>query len=261
MKIIDLTPEYEQLYFVCLEDWSDEMKDAGNHKAHWYSKMKDKGLRVKLAEDDEGKIGGMIQYIPVEHSFVKGQDMYVILCIWVHGHKEGRGDFTGKGMGQALLKAAEDDVRNMGKKGIIAWGVVLPFFMRASWFKKHEYKKVDRDGITALLWKPFSEDAIIPSLITRVKLPDKGIDRVNIDAFNSGWCQAFNLVYERGKRAGEQFGEKVKFTHYDTTCRDVFLEWGIQDALYVNGKEVNSGPPPSYEKILGIIEKQVRKLK
>jgi len=25
MKIIDLAPEYEELYFCCLEDWSDEI--------------------------------------------------------------------------------------------------------------------------------------------------------------------------------------------------------------------------------------------
>lgn len=261
MEILDLTPEFEQLYFLCLEDWSDEMKEAGSNKERWYGIMKDKGLRVKLAADDEGNIGGMIQYIPVEHSFVKGEDMYVILCIWVHGHKEGRGDFTGKGMGQALLKAAEDDVIQMGKKGIIAWGVVLPFFMRASWFKKHEYQKIDRDGITALLWKPFSDDAVKPSLITKYKTPEKGKEKVNIDAFNSGWCQALNIVYERTKRAAEQFKDKVQFLEHDTNNRDELLEWGIMDAIYVDGKEINSGPPPSYEKIYGIIEKQVKKLK
>ena len=52
MKIIDLANKYEQLYFVCLEDWSEEMREAGDHKAVWYSKMKDKGLRVKLGLDD-----------------------------------------------------------------------------------------------------------------------------------------------------------------------------------------------------------------
>ncbi len=261
MKIMDLTPEFEQLYFVCLEDWSDEMKEAGGHKERWYEKMKDRGLRVKLAADDEGNVGGMIQYVPVEHSFVKGEDMYVILCIWVHGYKEGRGDFTGKGMGQALLKAAEDDVKQLGRKGIIAWGVTLPFFMRAAWFQKHEYKKVDRDGITALLWKPFSDDAVKPSLILSKKTPEKGKERVHIEVFNSGWCPAFNIVFERAKKAAEQFGDEVKFIVHDTTDREEFLEWGIMNALYVNGKEVNSGPPPSYEKILGIIKKQVRKLK
>jgi hypothetical protein len=33
MKVIDLTPAYENLYFCCLEEWSDEIKEAGNHKA------------------------------------------------------------------------------------------------------------------------------------------------------------------------------------------------------------------------------------
>jgi len=53
MKVSDLTEENEKLYFVCLEDWSDEFKEAGNHKENWYNKMKDKGLRVKIALDDK----------------------------------------------------------------------------------------------------------------------------------------------------------------------------------------------------------------
>ena len=32
MKIIDLSKKHEQLYFKCLEDWSDEMKEAGDNK-------------------------------------------------------------------------------------------------------------------------------------------------------------------------------------------------------------------------------------
>lgn len=78
MKIIELTEDYRQLYFVCLEDWSEEIKEAGNHKNIWYNKMKDKGLRVKLAVDDNGEVGGVIQYIPIEHSFAEGKDLYFI---------------------------------------------------------------------------------------------------------------------------------------------------------------------------------------
>jgi hypothetical protein len=65
--------------------------------------MKDKGLRVKLARNDEGVIGGMIQYLPIEHFYLQGQDLHFILCIWVHGHNQGRGDFRKQGMGRALL--------------------------------------------------------------------------------------------------------------------------------------------------------------
>ena len=114
MKVIDLTPEYEKLYFCCLEDWSDDIKEAGDHKACWYNKMKDKGLKVKLAQDDSGVIGGMIQYLPIELSSFEGKDLYVVLCIWIHGHKQGIGNLQKKGMGKVLLKAAEEDVKNIG---------------------------------------------------------------------------------------------------------------------------------------------------
>ena len=118
IEIIDLPTEYERLYFVCLEDWSEEMKEAGNHKELWYNEMKDKGLRVKLALDDNGEVGGMIQYIPIEHSFAQGSDLYFINCIWVHGYKKGRGNFQKKGLGKALLQAAENDVKFWDSSGL-----------------------------------------------------------------------------------------------------------------------------------------------
>ena len=61
MRIIDLNETYESLYFLCLEDWSSEIKEAGEHKKEWYQKMKENGLRVKLALDNNGEVGGMIQ--------------------------------------------------------------------------------------------------------------------------------------------------------------------------------------------------------
>ena len=57
MKIVDLTPEHEKSYFLCLEDWSADAKEAGNRRELWYGKMKGKGLRVKLALDDQGVPG------------------------------------------------------------------------------------------------------------------------------------------------------------------------------------------------------------
>lgn len=57
------------------------MKEADQRKSVWYQRMKDKGLRVKLALDDQGTVGGMIQYLPIEHSSVEGTDLYFINCI------------------------------------------------------------------------------------------------------------------------------------------------------------------------------------
>ncbi len=261
MKIIDLDEENEKLYFVCLEDWSDEMQEAGNHKEIWYKKIKDKGLRVKLAIDEQGNLGGMIQYLPIEYSFIEGEDLYFILCIWVHGYKKkSRRNFQKKGMGKALLKAAEEDVKNIGSKGIAAWGITMPFWMKASWYKKNGYQKTDKNGVALLLWKPFSEDAIAPKWMKTKKNPVLKKNKVTVTCFKNGWCPAMNLVYERAKKVAHELGEKVVLNEIDTFEHDTICYWGISDALYIDEKEVRNGPPPSYKKIKNKILKKMKKL-
>ncbi|MCK4717021.1 MAG: GNAT family N-acetyltransferase, partial [Thermoplasmata archaeon] len=249
------------LYLVCLEDWSEEMKEAGNRKSVWFERMSSMGLRVKLAKADDGRIGGMIQYLPIEHSNALGQDSYFILCIWVHGHKEGRGNFQKKGMGKALLKAAEEDAKSLGAKSMTAWGLTIPVWMKAYWFKKQGYEVADKNGVALLMWKPFVEGARPPKWIKEKKRPGTIPGKVSVTVFSNGWCQVINIVAERAKRAAEELGEKVVYSEMDTTDRAVLREWGISDALFIDAKEVRTGPPPSYEKIKKKIAKRVKKLR
>jgi GNAT superfamily N-acetyltransferase len=260
LEIIDFTGEHEKEYFVCLEDWSEEMAEAGDHKESWYGAMKDEGLRVKLAVDEGGRVGGMIQYVPVEQSFIEGTGSYFINCIWVHGHKQGRGDYRKKGMGKALLRAAEDDAVSLGAKGIAAWGISMPFWMESSWYRKRGYVKADKNGMAVLLWKPFADDAEPPRWIKRKKKPEPIPGKVTVTSFINGWCPAQNLVYERAWRAAAEFGDRVVFEEYNTFDRDTLKEWGIVDGLYIDGKEVRTGPPPSFDKIRKKIAKRVKKL-
>jgi GNAT superfamily N-acetyltransferase len=260
MRVIDLTEEHERLYFVCLEDWCEEMKEAGDHKETWYRKMKDRGLRVKLALDDQGQVGGMIQYVPIEESFAEGRDLYFVNCIWVHGYRKGRGNFQKRGMGKALLRAAEADAKELGAKGLVAWGVTLPFFMKASWFKKQGYTRVDRQGMQVLLWKPFADEAVAPKWIKQKKKPGAMPGQVTVTAFLNGWCPAQNLAFERAKRSAFELGDKVVFQGINTFDRQVLLDWGIADGLFIDGRQVRTGPPPSYKKIRRMIAKRARKL-
>jgi hypothetical protein len=62
-------------------------------------------------------------------------------------------------------------------------------------------------------------------------------------------------------RAAAEFGDSVIFEEIDTSVRANLLEWGLSDALFIDGKQVRTGPPPSYEKIKVLIEKRARKLK
>jgi GNAT superfamily N-acetyltransferase len=257
MKIIDLTDENKALFSICLEDWSDDAKEAGCRRGQWIDRFLAKGLRAKLAVDEHGTPGGMIQYLPIEHSHVEGSGLYFIPCIWVHGHKQGRGNFQGHGMGSALLEAAEADARALGAKGMAAWGIWLPFWMKASWFKKHGYRKADRQGISVLLWKPFYEDAQLPRWHAKgKKLPDPVPGKVNVTAFVSGWCMVCNLIVERARRAATEFGDKAAYREIDTSEPGVVAESGISDAVFVDGKPVRSGPPLSYEKIRSIVAKR-----
>jgi len=164
-------------------------------------------------------------------------------------------------MGKALLQAAEQDAAAKGAKGIAAWGISLPFWMKASWFKKRGYKKVDKQGMMVLLWKQFADDAVSPKLIPEKKQPEKIPGQVTVTAFKNGWCSVQNMVFERAKRAAAELGEKVVFREIDTSDRNVFMEWGIADALFIDNKQVRTGPPPSFEKIRSKIARRVKKIK
>ena len=261
MEIVDLKDEHKPFYFVCLEDWSEEIQEAGDHKARWYEKMKEKGLGVKLALSDDGQVGGMIQYVPIELSpGAEGKDLYFVLCIWVHGHKKGRGNFQKRGMGRALLQAAEEDAKERGAKGMAAWGMAIPVFMRASWFKKHGYKPADKMGMQVLLWKPFSKDARPPRWIKPKKTPETTPGKVTVTALLHGWCPAMNMTIERARRAASEFGDQVVFNSVDAFDRETIFEWGLSDALFVDKKQVRTGPPPSYKKIKKRIAKRVKGL-
>ena len=262
VKIVDLEKQYEPLYHVCLEDWSDEMKEAGDHKARWITKMKENGLRVKLALDEAGEVCGMVEYLPIDQSIADGQNLMYINCIWVHAHKKGIGDKRKQGYGKALLAAAEDDSRASGAVGMAAYGLTMPFWIPASFFKKQGYVRADKEGIGVLLFKPFGADARPPKMIRQKKTPEKNQNpgAVTVTFFLSGYCPGRNIVFERTKRAVESFDGKAVFIAVDTSDRETYLEWGMRDELFIEDKQVRYGPPLSYEKVKKRIAKQVRKL-
>ncbi len=262
MKIVDLNDKNRQSYFVCLMDNNTDLREAVYHKECWYNKMKDKGLCVKLAEDDTGKPGGMIQYFPIEHSFAGGDNLYFIHCIFVLGSKKDGGNFRKKGMGRALIKAAEDDAREKGAKGIAAWGVSIPAFMRASWYRKHGYTKVSKKGIMVLLWKPFTSDAKPPVWEVQDKKPGFELNpgKVTVTSFINGVCPAMNMVHERARKASAEFGDKVVYRKISTFKKENMISHGSFDDLFINYKKVKIGPPPSYKKIKRLIARKVRKV-
>ena len=93
------------------------------------------------------------------------------------------------------------------------------------------------------------------------KLPEKGYDKVNVSLFRNGWCPNFNIAYERAIRASGEYQEKIDLRLYDTTDKAVVDEWGITDGLFIDGREVGTGPAPAYKKLVKKISKKVKKLR
>jgi GNAT superfamily N-acetyltransferase len=262
MEIVDLCPERREDFLLCLEPWSDDIRVGHDLKARWTACMEPHGLVVKLAVDDAGATIGMIQAWPIERSWILGQDLYVIGCTWVHGHKgKGVGDRRGSGAGRLLLRAAEDEVRARGAKGMAAWGLWLPFWMRASWYRKQGYRKADRLGMAQLVYKPFEDGVEPPRFLRPVKKPEPIPGRVRVTSFSQGWCCVQNIQSERARIVCERLGGEVVYERIDTSDRDTLLEWGHADALFVDGKDVSSGPPPSEEKIEKLIRKRLARLR
>ena len=258
MRIVDLEDRTKPVFCQCLEDWSDDVREAGKRRCQWVDRFTPRGLRAKLALDDAGTPGGMIQYLPIEESMVDGEGLYFIPCVWVHGHRQGRGNFQGRGMGRALLAAAEEDARGRGAKGMAAWGLWLPFWMRASFFKKHGYRAVGREGIASLLFKPFVTDAKPPRWFRRTTKPlELTPGRVNVTCFLNGWCTSGLVTAERARRVAGEFGETVVFREIDTSEHRAVAEWGLADALFVDGKQVMTGPPISPDRLRKVVRKRL----
>ncbi|MBN2736180.1 MAG: GNAT family N-acetyltransferase [Spirochaetales bacterium] len=260
IKIIDLSSKYESLYASCLHGQNSANESLCNAKLQWYHRMKPKGITVKLALDDRGEAGGMIQYAPSEESFVLGKNLMILQCIWVLNEKKGRGNFQKKGMGKALLKAFEEDARQKNKDGIVVWGLSIPVFMRASWFKKQGYIVADKMGIQTLLWKKLNTEASPPEWMRQKKGPFINQNNVTVTCFKNGWCTEINRALSRAKEVVSEYEKDVKCEVVDTSEADVMRIWGISDALFIGSKEIPTGPAPEKKKIRKEINKAIKEL-
>ena len=262
-RIEPLDPETLNAYCCCLEEWSSEIREAGDLKCRWYEKMKAKGLEVLIARDEKDSPLGMIQYIPSAYAPVTGENNYHIFCTWVHAYKgKGVGDQRKQGIGKALLEEAESRIAQSGAGGITAWGIALPFWMRSAWYRKQGYRKVDCNGVAHLMWKPLKPDTPPPRWLPPSKeLNEPGASgKLRVLSVINGICPAMNITHERIRKILEDYGDKIDYQKVYTDTPEGISRWGILDGLYINGKAVFLGPPPKEKKLRRILEKELKKV-
>jgi len=86
--------------------------------------------------------------------------------------------------------------------------------------------------------------------------PETVTGKVTVTSFINGWCPAMNIVHERAKRASGELSDRVEYQIIPTEKKETIREWGISDALFIDGKSIRMSPPPSYDKIRRKISKR-----
>jgi hypothetical protein len=79
-------------------------------------------------------------------------------------------------------------------------------------------------------------------------------------SFLNGWCPAMNLVHERAKRAAAELGPPVVFVSVDTSEPAAMRHHGHTDSVFLDGKPLQRGAPPSYDTIKKRASKRIRRL-
>jgi len=250
IKIKDLDDAREEgQYFVstCTHvNESDEINISAKKRLAWLKKMHDIGLRVKVAFL-EGKPAGFLHLIPIEYSpwGPIGKDLMFSPCLCVDDK------WKGKGLGKALLQAAEEEARKQEKKALVTYGYYGDFwFMPASFFEKHGFSVVERRKVTSegqkdllneivLLWKVFDETAEPPQFLNP-KYEFKPVDgKVVVDLFSNVFCK--ELEAQRVREIVKEFGDKVILNEYPAEDRTIFWRYQLFRAIFINGKEIGWG--------------------
>ncbi len=238
IEIRDMTADDEYFVSTCSHvNESAETDASGRRQLAWLKNMQPQGLRAKVALVD-GKHAGFLYAMPIEicPTMLIGHDLLMIPCLWVI--KEAKS----KGAGKALMAEAEVEARRQGLKGITTMGHHGDFwFMPASFFDKHGYAEIARDGQRAIMWKTFDESAQPPQFLKPnyefVHVPGK----VVVDLFWFTFCQTSDVEAERVREVAGEFGDSVVLNEYCADDRDVFLRYQRPRGIFINGKEIGWG--------------------
>ena len=235
MQLMDVTEETQNIFFRCLHDEIPEAPRAIEIRRSWYERNIENGLRAKLLILDDGRIGGLCQYIPVEHSHLIGEDLMAVLCIYVHGYDHGVGNQQARGYGRFMMNVIEKDARASGEKGMAAWGVDWEVnWMPVSFFEYMDYTAVDREDKVVVFWKSFSPDAKPPRLLRLASAPSNAIDRVNLTVAVNGWCGYYKLFCAR--EAIEGIENMVEYEEIGSPDQATILHLGKVGGIYLDGE-------------------------
>jgi hypothetical protein len=159
-EILEVTAEnVSETGIYCIRD-----KKAKGYlaKKSWFQSKLNKGLKIKIAINSEGKQLGFIEYIPSEIAWrpIRATNYLFIQCIGLFV-KEAKSI----GIGTRLLATCEKDARESVKSGICAMSSDGPWMANKTLFQKNGFEIAARKGRYDLMVKSFESDHPLPCFV------------------------------------------------------------------------------------------------
>jgi GNAT superfamily N-acetyltransferase len=215
----------------------DEEQAAHLHEDWMRMMLTRRGMHAKIALDDDKPIGFLF-LLPSERTawYISGEGLFTIQCMNVED------DYTGLGVGERLLAAAEETARAHAKgMAVIAYDP-SDWFMPARFFQGQGYQEVERRGTSVLMFKAFDESAPVPSFVPREYRPPRLIPgKVIVEAFWSPQCLTTALELIHVREVCAEFGDDVILHELNASMPGMRERFGIPRTLFINGMEKGWG--------------------
>ncbi len=249
MQLVEINESTEDTFFRCLHDEIPADPRVMTMRKEWRAMYQPKGHRAKVLMDDEDRVVGLTNYIPIEYSPYEGENLMAILCMWIHGYEHLVGNQQAKGYGRFMLESIEKDARDSGCDGITVWGKDYDAWNPVSFYEHMGYERVDSSGLDVLVWKRFNERAKPPKLL-KPKIseqPGQTDDgKVQVTNITNGWCGGGCHQCMMVKDAVADMSDKVTLTQIYAHEKTAMRNYGESlDVVYVDGESFRPDGPPA----------------
>ena len=255
MQVFEFQDTQEQLLLCLNYDFSTDCESdrevalqklgrAAEVKRFWNYNTLWTGLRVLVAYEDTTPVGHL-ELIPIEYAPrpVKGEDLIFIDCLFV-APKARR-----HGVGSGLLQACEDRARTHSK-GLAVIAYPDSPHMPTDFFIEHGFsiQAADVETNTRLMVKTWAE-VTAPEFLPRHYVSPQAVPpgQAVVDLFWCGQCPFYARTRDQLMKVAREMHKTVTVREINTDQRLAVEQWGLTNALYINGQSVFKSSPTETE--------------
>lgn len=238
IEIRDAEPADEYYVGTCGHvNETDEIDACAQRRIAWLRSNAEAGLRVKVASLDSRPVG-FLYAMPIEISpwGPLGHELLTIPCLVVSESAQR------KGIGRALISAAEEETRRQGRKGLVTVAFYHDFwFMPALFFEECGFSVAKQRDSAAILWKVFDASAETPRFLAPNYQFEPVPGKVVVDLFWNTFCETSDIEAQRVREVADAFGDSVVLREYCADDRPALLCYQTARGIFVNGKKISWG--------------------